>query len=158
MLKCLWLKGQSQAHLLWWHHLPSKPMTLLNMTAISLFWACPQDWKLLEARTELTGSLQPNKLQPPVTVPQQPRGKMAMPPLFCFLRFLFIFRERGKEGERERNINVWVPFTRPLLRTWPATQACALTGNRTQDPLVYRPALNPLSYTSQGPILFKIQL
>ncbi|KAF6084333.1 hypothetical protein HJG60_008604 [Phyllostomus discolor] len=28
--------------------------------------------------------------------------------------------------------------------------ACALTGNRTGDPLVRRPVLNPLSYTSQG--------
>ena len=38
----------------------------------------------------------------------------------------------------------------PLLVTWPATQACALTGNQTSNPLVHRPALNPLSYTSQG--------
>ena len=38
----------------------------------------------------------------------------------------------------------------PLLGTWPATQACALTGNRTRDPLVCRWALNPLSHTSQG--------
>ena len=32
----------------------------------------------------------------------------------------------------------------------PATQACALTGDRTGDPLVHRLALNPLSNTSQG--------
>ena len=38
----------------------------------------------------------------------------------------------------------------PLLGTWPATQACALTGNQTYNPLVHRPALNPLSHTSQG--------
>ena len=38
----------------------------------------------------------------------------------------------------------------PLLGTWPATQACALMGNQTGDPLVRRPALNPLSHTSQG--------
>ena len=38
----------------------------------------------------------------------------------------------------------------PLLETWPPTQACVLTGNRTTDPLVHRPALNPLSHTSQG--------
>ena len=70
---------------------------------------------------------------------------------FFFLRFyLFIFRERGREGERERNINVWLPLTRPPLRTLPATQACALTGNRTGDSLVLRPELNPLSHTSQG--------
>ena len=44
----------------------------------------------------------------------------------------------------------------PLVGTWPTTQACALTGNRTSDPLVCRLALNPLSYTSQGcPNTFK---
>ena len=36
------------------------------------------------------------------------------------------------------------------LGTWPTTQARALTGNPTRDPLVHRPALSPLSYTSQG--------
>ena len=68
-----------------------------------------------------------------------------------FLRFyLFIFRE-GKGGrERKRNINLWLPLERPLLGTWPATQACALTGNQTSDPLVHRPALSPLIHTSQG--------
>ena len=30
------------------------------------------------------------------------------------------------------------------------TQACALTGNQTSDPLVHRLALNPLNHTSQG--------
>ena len=41
-------------------------------------------------------------------------------------------------------------LTRPQLGTWPATQACALTGNRTSDSLVPRLALSPLSHTSQG--------
>ena len=36
------------------------------------------------------------------------------------------------------------------LGTWPTTQACTLPGNRTGDLLVCRPALNPLSHTSQG--------
>ena len=31
--------------------------------------------------------------------------------------------------ERERNINVWLPLIHPPLGAWPATQACALTGN-----------------------------
>ena len=71
--------------------------------------------------------------------------------LFIFKRFyLFIFRERGRKGERERNINVWLPLMHPLLGTWPATQACALTGNPTGDPLVGRLELNQLSHTSQG--------
>ena len=38
----------------------------------------------------------------------------------------------------------------PNLGTWPTTQAHALTRNRTSDLLVRRPALNPLSHTSQG--------
>ena len=44
---------------------------------------------------------------------------------FLFLRFyLFIFRQRGgREKEKERNINVWLPLTRPLLGTWSTTQA-----------------------------------
>ena len=41
----------------------------------------------------------------------------------------------------------------PLLGTWPATQASALTGNQTCDPLLHRLVLNPLSHTSQGCIL-----
>ena len=65
-------------------------------------------------------------------------------------KILFIFRERGREGEGERNIKVWLPLRCPLLETWPTTQACALTGNQTGDPLVRRPTLNPLSHTSQG--------
>ena len=56
----------------------------------------------------------------------------------------------GREGERERNINVWLPLRHPLLGTWPTTQACALTRNQTRNPLVRRPVLNPLSHTSQG--------
>ena len=37
-----------------------------------------------------------------------------------------------------------------LLGTWPTSQACALTGNRTGVPLVRRVVLNRLSHTSQG--------
>ena len=74
-----------------------------------------------------------------------------------FLKFNFIYllleRGEGKEKERERNINVQLPLVCPLLGTWPATQACALTGSQTSNPLVRRPALNPLSYTSQGPCI-----
>ena len=45
---------------------------------------------------------------------------------------------------------MWLPLVYLALGTWPATQACVLTGNRTDNPLVHRPALNPLSHTSQG--------
>ena len=64
--------------------------------------------------------------------------------------YLFLERGEGREKERERNINVWLPLARPLLETWPATQACALTGNWTGDSLVRRLALNPLSHISQS--------
>ena len=79
--------------------------------------------------------------------------------IFCmylsnFLNTTYFFKRfylfLGREKERERNIDVWLPLTHPLLGSWPATQACALTGNRTSDPLVHVPALNPLSHTSQG--------
>ena len=43
-------------------------------------------------------------------------------------KILFIY-VRGREHEREGNINVWLPLTRPQLATKPTTQACALTGN-----------------------------
>ena len=62
-----------------------------------------------------------------------------------------VFREKGRVGEREGEKQHYVvALMCPLLRTWPATQAHALTGNRTDNPLVRRPALNPLSHTSQG--------
>ena len=75
---------------------------------------------------------------------------------FFFKDFIYLFLERGegREKERERNISVWLPLTLPQLGTSPATQACALTGNWTCDPLVCRWALNPLSHTSQGQNLF----
>ena len=37
---------------------------------------------------------------------------------------------------------MWFPLLCPLLGTWPETQACALTGNWTSDPLVCRLVLN----------------
>ena len=72
--------------------------------------------------------------------------------IFFKIYFIYLFLERGqgKEKERKRNINVWLPLACSLLRTWPATQACALTGNPTSNLLVHRPVLNPLSHSSQG--------
>ena len=55
-------------------------------------------------------------------------------------------RKRGRETSR----NMWLLLARPLLGTWPTTQVYALTGNGTGDPLVYRPALSPLSNPSHG--------
>ena len=73
-----------------------------------------------------------------------------------FLNLINLFLEKGigKEKERERNISVWLSLMHPLLGTWPTTQACALTGNWTSNPLVHRPALNPLSHTNQGTWVF----
>ena len=42
----------------------------------------------------------------------------------------------------------------PRLGTWPTTQACALTENRTSDPLVLRLVFSSLSHTSQGFLCF----
>ena len=77
-------------------------------------------------------------------------------PNLFFLNIYILFLEgEGKGKEREKNSNVWLLPMHPSLGTWPKTQACALTGNRTSNPLVRRPSLNPLSYISQGsPNLF----
>ena len=58
----------------------------------------------------------------------------------------FLFFREGK-GERERNINVWLPLMCPLLETWPAR---ALTRNPAGNPFIHRLALSPLSHSSQG--------
>ena len=75
---------------------------------------------------------------------------------FFFQDFIDLFLEKGarKEKERERNIDVWLLLMHLPLGTWLATQACALTGNQTGDPLVRRSALSPLSHTCQGPSAF----
>ena len=72
--------------------------------------------------------------------------------------YLFLERGEGREEERERNSNVWDTHQLVANCTPPAgdlahvlTQACALPGNQTGNPSVCRPALNPLSHTSQGP-------
>ena len=71
---------------------------------------------------------------------------------WIFSKILLNFREREREGERERNISVSLRLERPLLGTWPATQACTMTGNWTGYSLAHRPALNALSHTSRGVI------
>ena len=55
----------------------------------------------------------------------------------------------GRVGERGK-LQCVVASHVPLLGAWPTTQAYALTGNQTIDPLVRKPAFNPLSHTSQG--------
>ena len=43
-----------------------------------------------------------------------------------------------------------LPLVHPPPGTWLATQACALTGNRTRDALIHRPAINALSHTARA--------
>ena len=68
-----------------------------------------------------------------------------------FKKDFIYFQRKGREGRKERgNINVQLPLQCPLLGTWPATQACVLTGNQTSNPLFHRTVFNSLSHTSQG--------
>ena len=53
-----------------------------------------------------------------------------------FFLTLFIFRERGREGERERQ-SMCGCLSCPPLGIWPATQALAPTGSQTGNPLVH---------------------
>ena len=65
------------------------------------------------------------------------------------LRFyLFIFRERGREREREGEKHQCVVASHTPPPTGDTAHNPA--GNQTSPPWVHRPALNPLSYTSQG--------
>ena len=76
---------------------------------------------------------------------------------FFSLRFYLILeRGEGREKERDRNINVWLLLTHPLLGTWATSQVCALTGNQTSNSLVHSLSLNPLSHTSQGLLFFML--
>ena len=86
---------------------------------------------------------------------EQVRKQMVIKDLFFKKDFIYLILDRGegREKERERNINVWLPLSCPLLGTWPTTQTCALVGNQTGDLLVHRPMLNLLSHTSQDKFL-----
>ena len=87
---------------------------------------------------------------PRKTVPS-PQGKEeAVYSKFLKGILFIIFRE---EKGRRKELNVWLLLKCPLLGTWPATQACALTGDQIGNPLVCKLAFNPLSYTSQGCLL-----
>ena len=61
---------------------------------------------------------------------------------YFIFNFMYFFREKGKEGEREEEKH------RLVASRMPPTGALAL--NRTDDFSVCRPGLNPLSHTSQG--------
>ena len=75
--------------------------------------------------------------------------------LFLKRFYLFIFREREREREREGEKHQCVVAS-CVTPSGSATQARALTVNRTGDPLVHRPAINPLSPTSPSWTLNKL--
>ena len=83
-----------------------------------------------------------------------------------FLRFyLFIFRERGRDGERDEEKHQcvretstdWSRLACLQPGTWPTTQACTVTRNRTGDLLVSRPNQSPEPHQPGQPRLFKSQ-
>ena len=69
--------------------------------------------------------------------------------IYLFI-YLFIYFQRVGKGGRKRGRET--SMCGCLSHGAPATQAYALTGNPTSDPLVLQPVLSPLSHTSQGPI------
>ena len=85
-----------------------------------------------------------------------------MTSLLYFYFIFSIFRERGREGEREgekhwHERETWIGFLSyaPWPETGPATQACTLTENQIGNILVYRTMPNQLNYTDQSfPALF----
>ena len=70
--------------------------------------------------------------------------------IFFKIFYLFIFRVSGSEGERKRETLLGCLLYAPLPGIKPETQACALTRNPTDNPLLCKMTPNQLSYTSQG--------
>ena len=53
--------------------------------------------------------------------------------ILFFLDFIYLFLDRGEGREKQRETNnVWLSLARPLLGTWPATQANALDWESNQ--------------------------
>ena len=98
--------------------------------------------------------LHPTWVGQPNSAEASPLGTLVICPSrlfsFSFLEdFIYLFLERGEGREEEKPPSAVASHT-PPAGTWCANQACALTRNQTGDFLVCRPALNPLSHTSQG--------
>ena len=91
-------------------------------------------------------------------------GPLTFPAILFWCKwtfYLFIFRERRTEGEREGANNQCergTPINCLLDMPWPgiepATPVCTLTRNRTGDLSLCRTMPNQLSHTSQGPLAF----
>ena len=74
--------------------------------------------------------------------------------IFLFLKnILFIFKERGREGESKGEEHQLVASHMPPTLDLAPTQACVLIRNQTGNLSVCRLALNPLSHTSQDSLL-----
>ena len=140
----LWFTGQHSVH---WAT-PPRPCLLSIHLGVKLYVHCVDLWKLYAYSFEGLLDSFPKWLRH-FTFPLSPHPHQHLLSTFK-KKIVYLFLERGEGKEKEWNINVWLPVVRPPLGAWPTTQACALTGNQTSDPLIHRPALNPLSHTSQG--------
>ena len=71
--------------------------------------------------------------------------------VFFLKDFIYLFLEE-MEGEREgeEHLCMVASHMSPVGDLAHNLDLCPSTGNQTSDPLVRRPALNPLSHTSQG--------
>ena len=68
---------------------------------------------------------------------------------FFLKDFIYLFLETGEGREKDREISVCGCLSHASYGNLDHNP-CALTGNGASDPLVHRPALNPLNHTSQG--------
>ena len=105
--------------------------TLLNYWSFSSHW---EPWGNLEESSHSVRVVEQGEERSWVPDVLHIKEKSTHVLLFFFRIYLFLERGEGREKERQRNINMLLPFTYPLTGTWPATQASALTGNRTGDP------------------------
>ena len=76
--------------------------------------------------------------------------------IYLFFKILLIFVQTEGKGRRKRrrDISVWLPLICPQLGTLPIVQACAVTGNGTDSPLVHRPVAQSTASHQPGLISF----
>ena len=140
------------------------------------YWLCYYSCPISPPYSPLPGTLPPTRILPFSSCPWVvhisslaspfPILFLTSPCLFCtynlcfflFKRiYVFIFRERGREGEREGEQETsmcgclslgphWEPGPQPRHVPW--------LGIEPTTTLFRRPALNPVSYTSQGYLYF----
>ena len=73
--------------------------------------------------------------------------------VFKILFIYFLERGEGREKERERIINVWLPLSHPLLGNQARNPGLCPDWESNQQHFVSQPALNPLSHPSQSSLL-----